>query len=134
MRLTAKLKIPYSLIVDIQKDAEDYLRYRTKTLAIWLYEEVRANWSITKPSNPFRPPAIDTGAFDASINYHQNRTSAGRFASGFSVVFNTDKSPDGEQYAQALEFGTIKADPRPYLEPALESLEREFRGVRVTKL
>lgn len=59
------------------------------------------------PSNPYEPPNADTRALDGSI--HTVVVGRGRV---------NVEAGEGIDYAAALEFGTSKMLPRPYLGPA----------------
>lgn len=75
-------------------------------------------------SAPGEAPASDTGTLaNRSISTRKERH-------GLSVFVGVNKG-EGVQYAAALEFGTSKMAPRPFVRPALEkrreAIEREVR-------
>lgn len=59
-------------------------------------------------SAPGEAPAVDTGALTASG--YAKRLQLGTWEAGFTT-----------QYAAALEYGTPRIEPRPYLRPAVEA-------------
>lgn len=66
-------------------------------------------------SAPGEPPAVDTGFLINSIQ--------------------TDVKSDAEatitiaaEYAEALEFGTSKIEPRPFVRPAIDNVLKRFDG------
>jgi HK97 gp10 family phage protein len=76
----------------------------------------RGRRAIHVASAPGEAPAIDTGNLAGSINFGmQSPTMA-------EVTVNAE-------YAAYLEFGTIRMAARPYVEPALEKVRDQFRGI-----
>lgn len=68
-------------------------------------------------SAPGESPAIDTGFLANSLNAQH---------SGLVSTIGTNA-----EYAMHLEFGTVKMEPRPFLEPAFEAAKPEFeRGLK----
>lgn len=63
-------------------------------------------------SAPGESPAIDTGFLANSLNAEHN---------GLISTVGTNA-----EYAMHLEFGTVKMEPRPFLEPAFEAMKPEF--------
>lgn len=81
--------------------------------------DIRSNWSGQSPSSPGNPPAIVTGALDASIKVKEGRDVSGRFATSdnaisYAIVVESD-------YGAAQEFGDPSKNlaARPFLRPAL---------------
>lgn len=76
----------------------------------------RGRQAIHIASAPGEAPAIDTGNLMGSINFGmQSPTMA-------EVTVNAE-------YAAYLEFGTIRMAARPYVEPSLEKVRDQFRGI-----
>lgn len=67
-------------------------------------------------SAPGEPPASDTGNLVQNITVMID-------AEHFSAVVNS-----GAEYADALEFGTLKTEPRPYMRVALENKRAEVEA------
>ena len=72
-----------------------------------------------RASAPGQAPATDTGRLVSSI--------------AADITGLTAEVSANVQYAAPLEFGTVNMDPRPFLQPALES-EREKFNMRLLKL
>ena len=64
-------------------------------------------------SAPGEAPATDTGALVNSA--YTKKLADADYETGFTV-----------EYAAALEFGTAKIEPRPYLRPAVEAVKKAF--------
>ena len=64
-------------------------------------------------SAPDEAPATDTGALVNSA--YTKKLADADYETGFTV-----------EYAAALEFGTPKIEPRPYLRPAVEAVRKAF--------
>ena len=64
-------------------------------------------------SAPGEAPATDTGALVNSA--YTKKLADADYETGFTV-----------EYAAALEFGTPKIEPRPYLRPAVEAVRKAF--------
>lgn len=103
-----------------------------KNVAQRAVDEIRNNWSPESPSAPGEPPAMVTGYLDSTVEAeNQGRNALGQFASGDSATSYVVrvKAP----YADFLEHGTRKMEPRPFLLAAVmragDSLPDEFKGV-----
>lgn len=95
------------------------------------------NWSGSSPSEPGSPPAVVTGALDASIRKDATgRDASGRFASGDDVISWFIRVGDSKAwYAADLEEGRASTNlaPRPYIDPAFKSIEDKLpEGVKVS--
>lgn len=78
----------------------------------------RGEGIVHQASAPGEPPATDTGRLRASVHHVLEGVAA-------QVIADTE-------YAAALEFGTDKIEPRPYMKPALEEHKDDFiRDLRV---
>lgn len=64
-------------------------------------------------SAPDEAPATDTGALVNSA--YTKKLGDSDYETGFTA-----------EYAAALEFGTAKIEPRPYLRPAVEAVKKAF--------
>lgn len=100
---TSKLDILDRLF---RKEVSDTLR----AIAEETRDDVKANWSSSSPSAPGAPPAVVTGALDASVQTDQQRGSI--FEKPYTAVVVE------EPYGVYLEEGTGIISPRPFLAPA----------------
>ncbi len=73
-------------------------------------------------SAPFEAPASDTGFLAASISQKVAKETVARGVP--RIVGSVTASAD---YAIHLEFGTTNMEPRPFLQPALETNKRKIR-------
>lgn len=78
------------------------------------------------PSLPYNPPAIDTGALRASVNYEVEGLE-GR-------VGSTILDPPYGAYLELAEYGSSKFAPRPWLKPAVESCEKQVQKILRTAI
>lgn len=79
-------------------------------------KDIRSNWSKSSPSAPGQPPAVVTGALDASVMaVPEQSLSTGKVTATVQV---RDKK------ARHLEYGTRKMAARPFLRPAIQRAKR----------
>ena len=88
--------------------AQEAIRNPPKTGRIYKYGKVSH-----QASAPGEAPATDTGALAANAKTEQQKPAM------WEILFFQD-------YAAALEFGTPKMLPRPYLRPAVEAVKDRF--------
>lgn len=107
----------------------DLGRDLAQALALYVEGQAKAKMGTGRPGRPYRrgarihtasapgsPPAIDTGALRASIHTEQ----AG--AATFLVA-------DGVEYGAHLEFGTRKMAARPFMQPAIDDMNRHAQAL-----
>lgn len=91
---------------------------------------IRSNWSPVSPSEPGKPPAVVTGALDASIRADKTgRDVLGRFAGRENTTAWFVRAGDKTAwYAADLEEGRESTNllPRPFIEPALEAIGKDM--------
>jgi hypothetical protein len=125
--------------LDIEKEERETLhRFSIATYDIIqaIIKNVRENWSVESPSQPYQPPAKDTGNLDTS-SYVLNRDATGRFASRDNSTASTliwdatrGNSYHGRgDYAAAQEFGSVNQEPRPFLAPAMDWATVRYKGL-----
>lgn len=76
----------------------------------------RGRRAIHVASAPGEAPGIDTGTLMASMGFQMTSPTTAE------VSINAE-------YAAYLEFGTIRMAARPYIQPALEKVRDQFRGI-----
>lgn len=90
----------------------------------WFYTDKRGvvhPWGHRPPhqaSAPFEPPAPDTGALRASVDFHGTRERTGAEITLFSTL----------DYAVYTEYGTSKMAPRPWFRPTMFKLRLGIAG------
>jgi hypothetical protein len=94
---------------------------------------IQDHWSETSPSSPGNPPALVTGALDASLKVIR-RDKGGKFATSSNAV-SWALTVESE-YGAAQEFGRpeINLAPRPFLRPAMKNAESILGKSITTKL
>lgn len=80
-----------------------------KRIAAAVLLEIQMNWSPAPPSEPGKPPAVDTGNLKGSTTF----VPAGKLT--YEVIV-------GAEYSLFLEYGTVNMAPRPFLLPAHEKI------------
>ena len=90
------------------RGAQEAIRNPPKTGRVYRYGKVEH-----QASAPGEAPATDTGALAANAKTEQAAPAM------WEILFFQD-------YAAALEFGTPKMLPRPYLRPAVEAVRDRF--------
>lgn len=119
----------YRNLISFEQETKEYTTAELKKVAIYVVDDIKGNWSPVKPSKPYTPPAIDTGAYNESIRIEQMRDVTGRFISAWRINLNTDLAERPRQYSAALEFGTPYMARRPHILPALRRAEKRFNGL-----
>ena len=71
------------------------------------------------PSLPGQPPAVVTGTLRSSITSVLN-------SRNLEVWVGVDAGSPANKYAAALEFGTSRIAPRPYLRPAMQLSKKKI--------
>jgi HK97 gp10 family phage protein len=72
------------------------------------------------PSLPGQPPATVTGTLRASILSETDKLD-------LVVYIGVDASSPANKYAAALEFGTSRIQPRPFLRPAIVNTTEQIK-------
>ena len=90
-----------------------------KKLSLDLKREVQQSWTGGSSSPPNRPPARQSGDLNRSI-YARTEKQGTRT----KIVVGSD-----EDYAAALEFGTSKMQPRPFLRPVLNKADKKIKNI-----
>jgi len=81
---------------------------------------IKDNFSPDSPSQPYTPPAVDTGYLKSSIVSQRVRRDT-------AMVYV------GAEYGISLEYGTDKMQPRPFVLPALEFVANRFARYGIIK-
>ena len=93
------------------KDLEDFIKAEldngTGTGKVYEHDH-----RLHRASSPGKPPKSDTGALSKSVSSQKTGTGASEVRI---------KSP----YAAALEYGTSKMRPRPFVAPAVKELKKQ---------
>lgn len=101
----------------LEKRVFDQAAGATDEAAETAVKDIRSSWSASSPSSPGNPPAVVTGALDASVSSEQ------KLASGNTVATEI-KAEAG--HAGYNEFGTSKMAARPFMQPAVNRLRHTF--------
>lgn len=131
-------------IAKVEKDIIKQISHMIFDAADSLIGSITDNWSGYYPpaSSPNNPPAIRSGNLDVTVKNSLGyaRDLKGRFAErgkATSVKLTIDTSRGGgekrkqeaktnREYAYYLEEGTADMEPRPFIEPAIEQVKRDF--------
>ena len=128
----------WSGLIKLENRVEKGSTEFVKRAGEWLVNDIRKSWSSPSPSAPNTSPAIDSGNLDDAIENAladgRYRDDGGKFASSSSAKTFTFQfaAQNGQgyhgrgEYIQALEYGRVGAEPRPFVDPAMQRLKRAF--------
>jgi hypothetical protein len=124
MKVDVKFKVP-KFDIDFQKYDKGDVYKKMSDIGDYMIADIIDHFSPKSPSAPYTPPAIDKGYFKRSLNRKSSRRALNK-----KYVIRISTIATNRFYAVALEKGTRRMQPRPYLEASIDRTINRFRGLR----